>query len=160
MYSRPSPNYGERPPGTVVDTIVLHADAAVTVAQSLAWMLERRSKVSYHLLIGRLGDIYELVPSDKRAWHAGVSEFLGRPNCNDYSVGVSFGNKNDGQEPYRVDQLRAGARVCAALIRKHPAITLERITTHALVALPPGRKTDPGPMFDLAAFRASVDQLL
>lgn len=153
---RLSPNYNQRPHGTIIDCIILHADAASTVAQSLDWMMRRESKVSYHFLIGRLGDVYELVRPERRAWHAGVSAFDGRPDCNNYSVGVSFGNLCDGHEPYRPDQIEAGVNVCVDLIRKWPAITVDRIATHEAVALPPGRKHDPGPLFPLADFLAEV----
>lgn len=156
LFNRPSPNHNARPPGAVIDCLVLHADAARTVAQSLGWMLQREAKVSYHYLIGRLGDVYQVVPDQRRAWHAGVSAFAGVADVNDFSIGVSFGNLNDGVEPYRDDQLAAGVELCAELLRRHPAITPARITTHAAIALPPGRKTDPGPRFPLADFVARV----
>jgi N-acetylmuramoyl-L-alanine amidase len=160
LQRRDSPNFNKRPPGTRVSAIILHADAAQTVAQSLSWMMVRESRVSYHFLIGRLGDVYQLVDEEKRAWHAGVSSFAGKGDCNTYSLGVSFGNRNDGVEPYREDQLAAGVRLCADLVLKFPAITLERITTHAAVALPPGRKTDPGKLFPFAEFVARVGRLV
>ena len=156
VLSRPSPNHNARPHNTIVDCIILHADASSTVSASLSWILSSKSRVSYHYLIGRLGDVYEVVKPERRAWHAGVSVFEGRPNCNDYSVGVSFGNLCDGHEPYRADQIEAGVVLCVDLIRKWPAITPERITTHEAVALPPGRKHDPGPLFPLTDFLAEV----
>jgi len=159
LQRRDSPNFNARPKGTLVSAIILHADAAQTVAQSLAWMMARESRVSYHYLIGRFGDVYQMVDDEKRAWHAGVSSFAGKGDCNTYSIGVSFGNRNDGVEPYREDQLSAGVRLCADLMRHYPAITLTRIATHAAVALPPGRKTDPGPRFPLTEFLARVGRL-
>ncbi len=102
-----------------------------------------QDRVSYHVLIGRLGDVYRLVQFEHRAWHAGKARYRDHGDVNDVSVGVSFCNLNDGQEPYRPDQLEAGVEVCLDVMRHWPAITLDRITTHALVALPPGRKDDP-----------------
>jgi N-acetylmuramoyl-L-alanine amidase len=154
--NRRSPNHNARPAGTIIDCIVLHADASPTIAASLGYMMTRDSKVSYHYLIGRLGDVYQLVDDTQRAWHAGVSAFNGRHDCNNYSIGVSFGNLCDGHEPYRADQLHAGVLLCARLIKHWPAITVERITTHAHVALPAGRKYDPGPRFPLSDFLADV----
>ena len=160
ILSRPSPNHGARPLGVVIDCIVLHADAAPAVAESLDWLRTKHpnpsENVSYHYLIGRTGSIYQLVPDERRAWHAGVSSFHGRTDCNDYSIGVSFGNRNDGKEPYPMAQMRAGAELCAEMMRRHPAITLDRITTHAAVAMPPGRKTDPGPRFVLGDFLMEI----
>jgi N-acetylmuramoyl-L-alanine amidase len=156
IQERHSPNWNARPHGAIVDCIVLHADAAPTVASSLSWILSKQSRVSYHYLLGRLGDVYECVAPERRAWHAGVSSFLGRANCNDYSIGVSFGNLSDGLEPYRDDQLEAGIQLCVDLMLQWPAITVERITTHAAVALPAGRKSDPGRCFPFQDFVAEV----
>jgi N-acetyl-anhydromuramyl-L-alanine amidase AmpD len=156
IQERPSPNWNERPSAAIVDCIVLHADAAPTVASSLSWILSKQSRVSYHYLLGRLGDVYECVAPERRAWHAGVSAFLGRPNCNDYSIGVSFGNLCDNHEPYRPDQIESGVQLCVDLIRQWPAITVDRITTHSAVALPLGRKRDPGGLFPLVDFLAEV----
>lgn len=160
VFRRESPNQNSRPSGVIVDAIIIHADAAPTVAQSLGWILSPVSRVSYHHLIGRLGDVYQCVDPSRRAWHAGVSAFDGRPDCNNYSVGVSFGNLCDGHEPYRADQIEAGVALCVDLIRRWPAITVERITTHQAVALPAGRKHDPGPLFPLSEFLAEIRQRL
>ena len=45
-------------------------------------------KVSAHLLIDRFGYVTQFVPFNKKAWHAGVSNFEGRSNCNEYSIGI------------------------------------------------------------------------
>ena len=47
-------------------------------------------RVSAHLLINRKGVITQFVPFDKRAWHAGKSEFKGKNNCNDFSIGIEL----------------------------------------------------------------------
>jgi N-acetyl-anhydromuramyl-L-alanine amidase AmpD len=150
LVRKPSPNFNQRPAGTVIDAVVLHADSAPKVSQSLDWLRRKESKVSYHYLIGRHGDVYECVTPNLRAWHAGVSTFKGRSNVNDFSIGVSFGNKNDGKEPYTEAQYQKGAELVRELMQMYPAITRERITTHAIIS--PGRKTDPGPRFDFNYF--------
>jgi N-acetyl-anhydromuramyl-L-alanine amidase AmpD len=137
----PSPNFNDRPKGTTIDAIVLHADSSPKIKASLDWIRSPQSKVSYHFLIGRLGDVYQCVPTEKRAWHAGVSEFQGRRNLNDFSIGVSFGNRQDGKEVFTEAQYLAGAELVRELMDEYPAITLERITTHSAVS--PGRKMDP-----------------
>lgn len=155
--AQPSPNHGPRPAGTVIDAIILHADASAHVESTLNWITQRASLVSYHTVVSRTGNVFDIVDPSRRAWHAGASALDGRKDCNDYSVGVCLSNTNDGVEPYSERQLMVAAEVCAELMRRYPAITLDRITTHAAVALPPGRKTDPAPpAFDLAAFRARV----
>ena len=152
---RPSPNFNQRPAGTVVDTIVLHADASKSLRGSLDWIRNPVSKVSYHYLIGRLGHTYEVVQPSRRAWHAGRSSYHGVPDCNDYSIGVCFSNDQVG-EPFTVPALEAGVRLCASLLLRHPGITVDRITTHAVIATPPGRKHDPGPHFPLEWFLERV----
>lgn len=147
VIQRQSPNWNHRPVGTAIDCVVLHATADTDTRASVDWCCEPKSKnpdpVSYHAIVDRDGTLYALVDTDHRAWHAGVSAFNGRPNCNNYSIGLSFANRNDGREPYSDAQYDVGAAVVAGYMKKYPAITLERITTHAIVALPLGRKTDP-----------------
>lgn len=155
--SRPSPNYGKRPEGVRVTAIVLHADAANRVDSSLDWARRPESKVSYHLLIGRTGNVFQLVHPDHRAWHCGKSELEGVSDVNDFSIGVCLSNRNDG-ESYPKAQLFEAASACAVLAQ-HYGIPLDRIVTHAEVARPVGRKTDPKGL-DLEAFRATVRALL
>jgi N-acetyl-anhydromuramyl-L-alanine amidase AmpD len=155
IYQRPSPNQGRRPIGVDISAVVLHADASTATSGTLAWLKNRESKVSYHYLIGRAGHVYECVAPARRAWHAGRSSFDGVPDCNDYSVGVCFSN-NMKHEEYMDRQIEAGAELVAGLMHRYPAITLERITTHSAVALPPGRKQDPGERFPMTFFLSRV----
>jgi N-acetyl-anhydromuramyl-L-alanine amidase AmpD len=154
-----SPNFNTRP--CPIDAVLLHATADDDTEASVHWCCTPKpanpNPVSYHVIVDRDGTVYTLVDVSKRAWHAGVSSFLGRGNVNDYSIGVSFANKNDGREPYPEVQLAVGAALVASYLKRFPAITIDRVTTHAVVALPPGRKTDPRPpAFDLAAFKLRV----
>jgi N-acetyl-anhydromuramoyl-L-alanine amidase len=162
LLSRPSPNFNSRP--VPVDCIVLHADGDAKISSSIDYcrtpsgLANDHNPVSYHVLIGRLGDLYQLVQFDKRAWHAGASMFQGRTNVNDFSIGLSFGNRQDGKEPFTEAQYQKGAELCRELMDRYPAITKDRITTHTVVALPPGRKCDPercGP-FDLSYFMGLI----
>jgi N-acetyl-anhydromuramoyl-L-alanine amidase len=157
LIQRASPNHNHRP--SVVDAIVLHATADSDTQQSVEWCCTPKpanpNPVSYHAIIDRDGTVFSLVPTELRAWHAGVSTFNGRANCNDYTIGLSFANRNDGREPYTDQQYAVGAALIAQWMRKHSAITLDRITTHAIIARPLGRKTDPL-KFDLQRFTALV----
>ncbi|XOV87316.1 MAG: 1,6-anhydro-N-acetylmuramyl-L-alanine amidase AmpD [Pseudomonadota bacterium] len=102
-------------------------------------------RVSSHLLIRRDGTIYQYVPFDKRAWHAGVSSYAGREACNDFSVGIEL--EGTDQNRYREAQYRALAKVCCCLIENY-GIPATNIAGHRDIA--PGRKTDPGEAFDWA----------
>lgn len=101
-------------------------------------------KVSAHLLIRRNGECVQFVPFDKRAWHAGVSNFQGRKNCNDFSIGIEL----EGCETvaYTNFQYQKLNEVIQALQKKYP--TLTNIAAHSDIA--PNRKTDPGELFDWA----------
>jgi len=145
-----SPNFNKRP--APVDCIVLHADAASNAQASVSWIKAKESKVSYHALVDRDGTVYRFVEPSQRAWHAGVSAFEGNPDVNNFSLGLAFANRCDGEEPYTAFQYASGAEVVLEWMALYPAITLSRITTHEAIALPVGRKHDPGPLFDLAHF--------
>ena len=134
--THPSPNHNARTQD--VKLIVLHADASPNEKGCLSWLQSRESKVSYHILIGRDGAIYRCVPYDRRAWHAGKSEWKGHKDPNGISVGVAFSNKNDGKEPLTDKQKAAAKQVIAEIRTKYGALP---VTTHAQIA--PGRKNDP-----------------
>lgn len=55
-------------------------------------------RVSAHFFIRRTGEVIQFVGLQDRAWHAGVSEFLGRPACNDFSIGLELEGADDA--PY------------------------------------------------------------
>ena len=152
---RPSPNQGRRPIGVPISCVILHADVSKRLSSSLHWILDPTSGVSYHFLLGRAGHIYECVQPTRRAWHAGRSAFAGVPDCNDYSIGVCFSNDQAG-EPFSDAAVETGARLVASLMDRYPAITLDRIVTHAAVATPKGRKRDPGPLFPMTYFLSRV----
>jgi AmpD protein len=109
-------------------------------------------RVSAHLLIRRDGAVVQYVPFGARAWHAGASSFAGRERCNDYSIGVEL--EGADTVPYTDAQYASLAAATRAILRQYPLITPERIAGHSDIA--PGRKTDPGPVFDWPRFRASI----
>jgi AmpD protein len=109
-------------------------------------------KVSSHLLIQRSGKIVQYVPLNRRAWHAGESNYCGRSCCNDFSIGIEV--EGSDEIPFTDDQYLALNQVTREIIHYYPAITRDRITSHAAIA--PGRKTDPGPLFDWPRYLAGI----
>ena len=107
-------------------------------------------RVSAHLFIDRNGALTQFVPCAARAWHAGRSRYAGRPNCNDFAIGIELEGTDDA--PYEAAQYLTAAAVIAALLRAYPTLCATRIVGHSDIA--PGRKTDPGPSFDWARMRA------
>ncbi|PIJ49767.1 N-acetylmuramoyl-L-alanine amidase [Erwinia sp. OLTSP20] len=105
-------------------------------------------RVSAHCLIRRDGEIVQYVAFHQRAWHAGVSCWQGRENCNDFSVGIEL--EGTDTLPYTDQQYLALAAVTRLLMLHYP-LTLENITGHSDIA--PQRKTDPGVAFDWTRYR-------
>lgn len=168
---RPSPHRDARPPGVAVDLLVIHAislppgqyggdDVAALFLGTLdtaahpAYAALAGLRVSAHVYVRRGGEAEQFVPTHERAWHAGVSCWAERERCNDYSVGVELEGRDD--DAYTPAQYRTLAALTRALQAVYPAITPDRIVGHADIA--PGRKTDPGPGFDWAGFRAAIGQ--
>jgi N-acetyl-anhydromuramoyl-L-alanine amidase len=103
----------------------------------------RNLKVSAHFVIRRSGKLLQFVSCDRRAWHSGVSQWRGRDNCNDYSIGIELeGLEGERFEAVQYQQLAALLR---ALARRY---TIEAVVGHEHVA--PSRKHDPGRGFDWA----------
>jgi N-acetylmuramoyl-L-alanine amidase len=75
-----------------LDTIVLHYTAGSSGLSSAKYLARSDIKASAHLVIDRSGKIYQLVPFDTIAWHAGKSQHNGRKNLNKYSIGIEFDN--------------------------------------------------------------------
>lgn len=101
-------------------------------------------RVSSHALIRRDGQLTQYVSLLDRAWHAGESEFAGRPACNDFSIGIELEGTDD--LPYTSAQYRALAQIVTAIRDTFPACRQAPVVGHADIA--PGRKTDPGGAFD------------
>jgi N-acetyl-anhydromuramoyl-L-alanine amidase len=110
-------------------------------------------RVSSHLLIDRKGRMTQYVPFDKRAWHAGESEFDNCPNCNDYSIGIELEGVDDA--PYELIQYSRLIEATNVIMSVWTEVTRERIVGHCDIA--PGRKTDPGPGFDWDYFYRCLD---
>jgi len=110
-------------------------------------------KVSSHFLIRRDGELFQFVPCARRAWHAGQSEWRGRSRCNDFSVGVELEGADD--RPFADSQYEVLANLAWVLKRAYP---IQDCVGHSDIATPPGRKTDPGPHFDWARFRAMLER--
>lgn len=165
----PSPNYEPRPAGCVPELLVIHSISLPpgqyggdSIERFFTNCLDcdahpffdeiRDLRVSSHLLIRRDGESVQFVSFDERAWHAGQSEYCGRDNCNDFSIGIELEGTDD--EPYTDAQYDALAAVTAALLDYYPLLGGRHIVGHSDIA--PGRKSDPGPAFDWRRYRAAL----
>lgn len=157
-----SPHHDARPPGTVVDLLVVHNITLPPgqfggdhVAALFAGTLDGAThpffatlagaRVSAHFLIERDGRITQFVSCHDRAWHAGASAHRGRPRCNDFSIGVEL--EGTDFTPFSAAQYDALAHLAIAL---RAALPLACAAGHSDIAH--DRKTDPGPFFDWPRF--------
>lgn len=156
---RLTPNYSARPASVcAVRCVVLHATAdRGNESAAESWMQSPASQVSAHLHIRRSGAVVRLVPDERKAWHAGVSEWRGAPDVNAYSLGWEFANRNDGLEEYTDAQYQIAALLAAHYVQQ--GLLAASFVSHAAVARPLGRKNDPLG-FDWHRFHTGVTELL
>jgi len=107
-------------------------------------------KVSSHLFIKRDGSITQFVPFNLKAWHAGVSDYKGRDNCNDFSIGIEMEGADDIE--YTEDQYKSLSKATNLLMNSYPLIKIDRIVGHSEIS--PSRKTDPGPSFSWSKYKS------
>lgn len=161
-----SPNFGPRPAQACIDLIVLHSISLPPgqwgtgcvqqlFCNRLDWQAHpyfqtiQGLEVSAHFFIERDGQLWQFVSCEDRAWHAGASQYRGRANCNDDSIGIELeGLEGQTFEAAQYDRL---AGLVAALMRRYP---IGHLAGHEHVA--PGRKCDPGPGFDWQLLRDSL----
>ena len=108
-----------------------------------------KNEVSAHYMVSdnKSEPVYSLVDENKRAWHAGVSDWKGRNNLNDTSVGIEIVNGGDVSGtfvPYKDFQIKEVAVLVKYLADKYE-IPATNILGHSDIA--PQRKSDPGPLF-------------
>lgn len=138
---RPSPNFNERKPNFVV----IHATSNDTVERALRTLTDPQRKVSAHYLIGRDGQVFQLVDERARAWHAGESKWGADTDLNSVSLGIEL--DNNGDEPFPDVQISALLTLLDD-IQKRYRIPAANYVGHADVA--PRRKVDPSAYFPWA----------
>lgn len=155
------PHFDSRPLGEQISLLVIHnislpagQFATPYVKQLFLGTLDCQAhssfsdlqglRVSAHCFIERSGKITQFVPFEQRAWHAGISAFAGRSQCNDFSIGIELeGTDTSGYTTAQYQQL---AKLTQAICQRYPLIDQQRIVGHCDIA--PSRKTDPGESFD------------
>lgn len=159
--------------------IVLHDTAGrLDKGSSVSWFCSKECNTSAHIVVERDGSITQMVPFNKKAFHAGRSSWKGREFCNAFSIGIEIVNPGEldahgkawfGQTfpdsvrkttkehgtanwiGYTPEQVSAVTEICRALVDQYE---IHDITTHWFIS--PKRKVDPGPLFPLEELRAAV----
>jgi AmpD protein len=163
-----SPNCNERPEEISIDLIVIHAISLPPKNYNTALIKDlflnkldagedpylasiKHLKVSSHFLVTRAGQLIQFVPIHLRAWHAGISSFQGRENCNDFSIGIEL--EGCEEEEFTDVQYETLSELVRFLKDEHLIIE-SNIVGHSTIA--PGRKTDPGPNFKWDLLKSSI----
>jgi len=166
-----SPNFNQRPDACDISLLVIHSISLPPGQYGNAYIdnlfcnvLETSAhpyfkeieglEVSAHFLISRDGTVTQYVSTLNRAWHAGNSNFQGRNNCNDFSIGIELEGLEG--ELFEQEQYRVLAKLCCCLMKNYPEINQDRICGHSDIS--PGRKQDPGSGFDWHYFFCCLDE--
>lgn len=138
-----------------IKVLVIHYTAD-DFDSSLATLTDKQ--VSSHYLVPAVPPryngkprIWQLVPEQELAWHAGISTWRGATRLNDTSIGIELENrgwqKSAGVKyfaPFEPAQIQALIPLAKDIIARYH-IKPENVVAHADIA--PQRKDDPGPLF-------------
>ncbi len=127
--------------------LVLHYTGTESARSALERLCDAAAEVSAHYLIDEDGTVYRLVADEMRAWHAGVASWRGETDVNGRSIGIELVNPGNefGYRPFPEAQMAALEDVARDVLSRYP-IPARHVLGHSDVA--PGRKTDPGELFD------------
>lgn len=164
--------------------LVMHYTAGGSASESINWLANPQAKASAHVVIAKDGSITQMVPFNVIAWHAGKSTWKGVTGLNGHSIGIEldgfgflgnagpgkwkfggraipdadvlvathrFGSPKGGWAKYPPKQVEVALRLARLLVAEYG---LQDVIGHDDIS--PGRKQDPGPAFDMAAFRAAA----
>ena len=123
--------------------IVLHYDDGGSYKSTRRTLIKKRN--SYHYYIQRDGTIIKLIDPKYEASHAGISYYKGKFRLNKYSIGICL--QNDPPEAYTEKQYNSVAWLINELQLRYKDSTSKVIIGHSDIALPRGRKLDPGKHF-------------
>lgn len=143
----PSPNHDQR--DRAIDMVILHYTGMMSGAAALDRLRDETAKVSAHYLVEENGEIYQLVPEARRAWHAGVGSWRGEIDINARSIGIEIVNPGHefGYRDFPDCQIDGVISLLRAITKRH-AIAPTHVLGHSDIA--PRRKEDPGEKFPWA----------
>jgi N-acetylmuramoyl-L-alanine amidase len=137
----PSPNFKKKA-NRKITAIVIHYTGSLSIDSTIIWFGQKKSGVSAHYIIGRNGDVVQMVNEKDIAWHAGESwmspKTKGEPWVNNFSIGIELVGTADS---YFTDiQMAALYDLLETLVMRYK-VPPDRVVGHADIA--PGRKIDP-----------------
>ena len=139
-----SPNFDDR--DLPVPMVVIHYTEMIDQGFAIERLCDPEAKVSAHHVIGKGGEVVQLVPEEKRAWHAGVSYWRGIRDVNSASIGIELDHPGHkyGYTDFPDAQFESLVPLLARMVKAH-AIPRANVVGHSDVA--PARKIDPGELF-------------
>jgi N-acetylmuramoyl-L-alanine amidase len=169
--------------------IIMHYTGGSSLQSTVTWFTDPKSQVSSHIVIGRDGEIVQMVPFDTVAWQAGASTWENYTALNKYSVGIELDNAgmlqhSGSQWVSSFGKVYPESEVLIAPHKSYPKViygwhkyTDIQIKAAARVAaelirtygfreilghddVAPKRKWDPGPAFPMEQFRLDVMALV
>lgn len=144
-------DYKERQKGVTIDAIIIHHTGGGSVSGALEHWLRPDVTASAHYIVDFSGNVYYVVKDDMQAYHAGESELNGRRWVNQFSLGIEL--LGDGNvKPFTKEQMDTLVELCCSLCSRYN-IKVSGIVGHSDVAVPKGRKVDPGKHFPWSSFR-------
>lgn len=132
-----------------VQYVVLHY-TSTDLAHSLA-LLSQGEVSSHYLIAEQPATIYQLVDENRRAWHAGASQWRGRTWLNASTIGIELVNQGFTDTPEgRVWQPYSEAQIDALILLLKDIVQRHQLPTGSIIGhsdIAPQRKVDPGPLF-------------
>ena len=122
--------------------VIIHHTAQDSVGQTIKTFQVPRTKVSSHYVIGRNGEIIQMLNDYVRSWHAGVAKWGSIVDMNSCSIGIEL--DNNGREPFPDAQINSLMNVLDTLKSRY-LIPSNNFIGHADIA--PSRKNDPSVFF-------------
>lgn len=120
-----------------IQSIILHATEGTKAGDIPTLVDGDGRKVSVHWYITRDGEVYHFVQDADKANHVGPA--LRNDASNAHSIGIEQEYRS-GVDHWTDAQVQMCANLCAFLMQRHGDLA---IFSHADVAAPKGRKTDP-----------------
>lgn len=122
--------------------VIIHHTAQDSLEQTLRTFTVPHSQVSAHYVIGRDGEVYQMLNDYVRGWHAGAGKWGSVTDLNSVSLGIEL--DNNGNEPFSETQIHSLLNLLDTLKRKYNIPTANFIA-HSDIA--PTRKVDPSAFF-------------
>lgn len=122
--------------------VIIHHTAQDSLEQTINTFTLSRTQVSSHYVVGRDGEIVQMLNDYLRSWHAGRGRWGNDTDLNSASIGIEL--DNNGSEPFTTAQIESLLVLLKRLKWKY-GIPTANFIGHSDIA--PSRKVDPSTYF-------------